>query len=336
MSPFKISVILPNYNHGKYLSRCLDSILNQSFLPYEIIVIDDYSIDNSKTIINKYKKDISNLTAIFNSSNHGTIYCQNVGLNHASGDFILFAAADDYLLNDFFLNMYNVFLNDTTLHLITGCSRIKDLVTNKDLGIRPTVLPLYKDGYVSKETYLNLLHKSDYFILTGSCLIRHSTIMNFEGLNNILDSFSDGYLVRLIALNNGFYFLNQTVSVWSISNDSFSKKNQININRSLKLIKIIKDNMSDCFIFPSWYIKKFQTRWLFYTIFKNKSLNLLIRQFILSENLISNSFLNFTLKSNLNNYLFLILLKYFLLLIFFPHSIKLILITKLSRLYKKL
>ena len=62
-SPF-FKIIIPNYNNGKYIEACLNSILKQTFQEFEIIIIDDVSDDNSVDIINKYCKEYSNIHSI--------------------------------------------------------------------------------------------------------------------------------------------------------------------------------------------------------------------------------------------------------------------------------
>ena len=109
MSNFNISVILANFNHAQYISKCLEALLNQKFKPLEIIIIDDCSTDNSKIIINKYEKKYQYIRAFFNKKNLGTVSCQNIGLKIARGNFVYFAASDDYILEDFFMRCIKYF-----------------------------------------------------------------------------------------------------------------------------------------------------------------------------------------------------------------------------------
>ena len=110
MSDLKISVILANYNHADYISKCLNSLIHQKFIPFEIIIIDDCSTDNSKNIINEFEKKYSFIRAYFNSENKGTVVSQNFGINSAHGNFIYLAASDDYVLEDFFYEMNKVYI----------------------------------------------------------------------------------------------------------------------------------------------------------------------------------------------------------------------------------
>ncbi len=92
----KISVIIPIYNSEKYLSECLESIINQTFKDIEIICINDGSKDNSLNILNEYlKKD--NRIIIVNQKNSGVSSARNKGIRLSTGDFISFIDSDDYL-----------------------------------------------------------------------------------------------------------------------------------------------------------------------------------------------------------------------------------------------
>ena len=91
-----ISVIVPVYNAEKYLQRCVDSILKQSFTDFELLLIDDGSHDRSGELCDEYaKKD--NRVRVFHKENGGVSSARNVGLDNASGEYISFVDADDYL-----------------------------------------------------------------------------------------------------------------------------------------------------------------------------------------------------------------------------------------------
>lgn len=93
----KVSVIIPNYNHGRYLPERIESVLNQTFRDIEIIILDDSSTDNSKEIIEYYVKTFPEIISIYNNSNSGSPFNQwNKGAERASGEFIWIAESDDY------------------------------------------------------------------------------------------------------------------------------------------------------------------------------------------------------------------------------------------------
>ena len=92
----KYSFIVPVYNTEKYLKKCLDSLVNQTYDDFEIIIVNDGSTDNSKSIIDEYKKKNKNIVVI-NQENQGLSMARNNGVKKASGDYIIFVDSDDYV-----------------------------------------------------------------------------------------------------------------------------------------------------------------------------------------------------------------------------------------------
>ena len=106
MNP-KLSVIVPVYRGEKYLKRCLDSIVNQTYKNLEIILIDDGSPDKSGELCDAYEKKDGRIK-VLHQENKGVSAARNAGLDMASGDFIGFVDSDDYI-NE---RMYEVLLSN--------------------------------------------------------------------------------------------------------------------------------------------------------------------------------------------------------------------------------
>ena len=102
-----ISVIIPIYNVEKYLKKCIESIINQTYKNLEIILVDDGSTDNSPTICDEYKKKDKRIKVI-HKKNGGLSDARNKGIDIATGDFISFVDSDDYID----LNMYEKLVNE--------------------------------------------------------------------------------------------------------------------------------------------------------------------------------------------------------------------------------
>lgn len=100
-----ISIIVPIYKAEKYLHRCIDSILAQSYTDFELLLIDDGSPDNSGTIIDEYaEKD--NRVRVFHKQNGGVSSARNLGIDQAHGEWITFIDIDDYVHPDFLSSLY--------------------------------------------------------------------------------------------------------------------------------------------------------------------------------------------------------------------------------------
>ena len=103
----KITAIVPIYNSEKYLDKCLNSLLKQTLEEKEVILINDGSTDNSQKIIDKYVNNYPLIFKCFSQNNSGQAVARNLGLKHASGEFISFVDSDDYLELDAYEKAYN-------------------------------------------------------------------------------------------------------------------------------------------------------------------------------------------------------------------------------------
>lgn len=92
----KISVIVPVYNTEKYLHRCVDSILAQTFTDFELLLVNDGSTDGSGAICDEYAQKDSRVR-VFHKENGGVSSARNIGLDNASGEWITFVDSDDWL-----------------------------------------------------------------------------------------------------------------------------------------------------------------------------------------------------------------------------------------------
>ena len=96
----KVSVIVPVYNAEKYLSKTLNSIINQTYKNLEIIIIDDCSTDDSKKLIKSYASKDDRIRPFYSEINQGVSKSRNMGLKTFTGDFVLFVDSDDILTKD--------------------------------------------------------------------------------------------------------------------------------------------------------------------------------------------------------------------------------------------
>src|ERR1700740_345808 len=92
----KVSIVVPNYNHAKYLRQRIESVLTQTYRDFEVILLDDCSTDESRTILREYTSD-KRVRLEFNEVNSGSPFKQwKKGLEMASGKYIWIAESDDY------------------------------------------------------------------------------------------------------------------------------------------------------------------------------------------------------------------------------------------------
>jgi len=111
-----VSVIVPNYNHAAYLKQRINSILEQSYEDFEIIILDDCSTDNSRNIIEQYRNNKKVAKIIYNETNSGSTFKQwNKGIKIAKNDLIWIAESDDFADKDLLQNLQLQFDGDPEL-----------------------------------------------------------------------------------------------------------------------------------------------------------------------------------------------------------------------------
>jgi len=103
----KLSVIVPVYNTGKYLEKCLDSLLAQTLEDIEIIIVNDGSGDDSQIIIDKYSRQDPRIRS-YSKQNGGLSDARNFGIERAGGEFLAFVDSDDFVDRNMFEEMYNL------------------------------------------------------------------------------------------------------------------------------------------------------------------------------------------------------------------------------------
>lgn len=142
-----VTVIIPNYNHGRYLNQRIESVISQSFQDYEIIILDDCSSDNSLAIIEEYRGHPKVKSVILNEVNSGSTFRQwEKGLAFSEGKLIWIAESDDYADKKFLQEIVKAFHTE------------KDIV----LAYTESALFLEKEGKVVKNTWGKWLHEEKW------------------------------------------------------------------------------------------------------------------------------------------------------------------------------
>lgn len=171
----KVSVIVPNYNYGQYLTRRIDSILRQTFQDFEIIILDDCSTDNSREIIERYKDHPKVSHIVYNDENSGSPFTQwDKGISIASGSYIWIAESDDMADDTFLHRTVSVLDSHAGVAVAYTLSRLIDPADNViDNHIEKTVYSPYDPPQATGETVV--YDGASYF---ASRLIAHNVIYN--------------------------------------------------------------------------------------------------------------------------------------------------------------
>ena len=178
-----VSVIVPNYNHAPFLDERINSILNQSYDNYELIIMDDMSTDNSVDVINKYKDHEHVSQIIINEKNSGSPFKQwNKGFAKAKGELIWIAESDDACEHDFLDTLVREFERDE-MCVLSFCRSVKIDVNGKRVSEEGFPDSFCIDGrtFIKKD-----LSRFNYIVNASSAIFAKKVL---EGMDRSYTSF---------------------------------------------------------------------------------------------------------------------------------------------------
>ena len=149
----KLSIVIPVYNCENYINRCIDSILNQTYKDYELILVNDGSKDNSLKIIREYEKKYDFIHVI-DQKNSGPAIARNTGLKNANSPYIMFIDSDDYIDKDY-VSSYMKYSTDFDV-VIGGYKKVTD---DKVIFVRKHKKDSEFSKYVVTGPYCHLYNK---------------------------------------------------------------------------------------------------------------------------------------------------------------------------------
>lgn len=153
-----ISIIVPVYNVEKYLKRCLDSIINQTYKNLEIICVDDGSKDSSGKILDDYKLKDKRIK-VYHIKNGGVSHARNLGISKATGKYIGFVDSDDYIEPNMFEELYNSIIENKSD--ISVCNFWHDYEDKKENRMNTTT-DIISETMCRKE-YINSLFRNNFY-----------------------------------------------------------------------------------------------------------------------------------------------------------------------------
>lgn len=260
----KVSIIVPVYNVEQYLSRCLDSIINQTFQNLEIICINDGSTDHSLQILEQYKEKDSRINVV-NKENEGISKARNLGIKKATGEYLTFVDSDDWLELNFIEVLYEKALEtNCDLVLSSYVRSYPDRELNKNIDLRDNCLFNEQE---TKEIVLRKLigptkeelaypENLDSLVTVWSKLYKTSNIkdhnINFIDTNFIGTAEDLVFNVEVFLHSKSSYFINLPLyHYWKANESSFTSGYKIDLQekwkrRDEKIIQLLMkyDNIS--------------------------------------------------------------------------------------------
>ncbi|PYL00937.1 MAG: hypothetical protein DME19_03450 [Verrucomicrobia bacterium] len=217
----RLSVILPNYNHARFLPNCLEALLQQSVQPLEIIVIDDASTDNSVEIIETFANKHPLIRFYRNERNQGVVSGMNRGLELARGDYVYYAAADDQVLPGFFEKSLRLLSEHPQAALCCAIGDWREMETgfNWHVGVGMSEQPCY----LSTAQMVELERRDRLFIASHTAIMRKNATVEAGGFIAELKWHCDWFAIYVAAFRYGICFVPEPLALFNIHVSSFYK-----------------------------------------------------------------------------------------------------------------
>lgn len=209
----KLTVIMPNYNHGGFVVRAIKGIQQQSFQPLELIIVDDASTDDSVLKITEALNGYEAGRLIVNERNSGTNTTVMRGVNEARGEWIYFASSDDFTEKDFF----KCAMEATHIAPHAGfVSGVNAFIDQEDtfLYTEKSALVTKKPEYIPPEKASSLLMRYDSWVCGGTTVYRAAALRDVGGFRPELLGLADSFSARVLALKYGAVYVPRVQAYW--------------------------------------------------------------------------------------------------------------------------
>ncbi|HXL84767.1 MAG TPA: glycosyltransferase family 2 protein [Casimicrobiaceae bacterium] len=216
----RISIVLANYNHGAYLAQNLDGVRAQTHADWEMIVVDDASQDNSRTIIERYAAHEPRIKLIFHQKNRGTNAAMRTGWEHITGSLVCGSAADDFISNPRFFEMA---VEAMRTHPSAAGFAARATVIDAETGEELWVMGHYPaPGFLSAEEAAKAFWGASLFIPGASALWKRELVQGVGGYHDELGPQSDYFVNHALAALGGVVLAEEPVVAVRASSSSFS------------------------------------------------------------------------------------------------------------------
>lgn len=213
----KISIIIPVYNVEEYIKRCLESIMNQTFKDFELILVNDGSTDNSGHICNEYMKKYSNIKVI-HKSNGGVSSARNIGIYEAKGEYVGFIDPDDYIRKDMYKELYENIVKNKCDIAISSFLTIRDGI--KEYHDKANFKNVYTK-FEAIDMYFDSVYPFNYSFLVNK-LFKRSLFNGIRLNENISYQEDTEVIIKLYNNSKKIIYIDKELYVYDIRNGSLS------------------------------------------------------------------------------------------------------------------
>jgi glycosyltransferase involved in cell wall biosynthesis len=246
-----ITILLPVYNHARYLPRALDALAAQEQAPGEIIIIDDASTDGSADVAEDMRRRLepaTNLRILRNSNNLGVNLSTNRGLSEVTGTYVTCTAADDWLRPRFVSAMTDAIARFPDAKLVT--SRYVEFIeadgSTHELGPNSERGLWYTDDrprLFAGDDLLALLSRGYVMLPVSASIIHTRTLREFGGFDPALKWHADWFVATAISLRHGFAVVPEPLAVFRVASGTYSTGNMKHPQRQREVCNAISNKL---------------------------------------------------------------------------------------------
>ena len=264
MKPPSLSVVMPNYNHGRYLREAVAAIETQSYQPAEILVVDDASTDDSLAVLEELCRSSPRIRFLRNEKNKGVIETLNRGLENVAGDYVMGAGADDKVMPGLFEKSMAVLSRNPSAAL---CSSLSYLVGEDLRPLGDVYCPVISKTpcYLPPGEVLQKLETYGSWFLGNTTIYRRGALLESGGFPSELSSYSDGFMSLMLALKHGACFIPERLACWRRLPAGFSAQSRTVPAESLRIMERAGHLMRTRYreLFPDDFVRYWERDWFF-------------------------------------------------------------------------
>lgn len=238
-----LSVLMPNYNHARFLPDTLESILAQSRPADEIIVIDDASTDDSLEVLERLATRHPSFTIHRNEKNLGVVANSNRLTQLCRTTHATFRAADDVILPGMFEESMAMFEAHPQAGLCSGLIREMSL-DGRDNGVVVTPMIADKPAYISPERVARFLLDEGQWIVNNTTIYRMDALAQAGGFLAELAAFSDGFISDVVALRHGVCYIPRELACWRYNPEGFASRTCTDLEGITEIMRTVLRLMS--------------------------------------------------------------------------------------------
>jgi glycosyltransferase involved in cell wall biosynthesis len=218
-----LSIIIPCYNYAHYLKESVESIFNQSYDDFELVLIDDGSTDESWQIMQNYAaKYPQKVRTLRHEENQGLFKANEVGWHEARGTYLHFFSADDIYQPLCLTKVMRMFHANPGLALV--CTDLSYFQDGKEPIIKKSLDGCFKERIFSRPEMIPLFQTTKFWIPGLTCIVRQDILKKYGHLDSRLENISDWFCFHKIALFEGIGYIPEILISMRLHDQTYTSR----------------------------------------------------------------------------------------------------------------